>query len=65
MCPTAPSSLETSSRLKTTGSLCGTRTDCILDIRSLRPSVTSKKNVNPVMVALSEIGEVPASTMCS
>ena len=37
----------------------GTRTGCILAISSPRPSVTSKKNFSPVIVALSVIGEVP------
>ena len=34
-------------------------TGCILAISSPRPSVTSKKNFRPVIVALSVIGEVP------
>ena len=38
---------------------------CILAIKSIRPSVTSKKNFKPVIVALSVIGEVPRSTMSS
>ena len=49
----------TSSRLNTTGNVRGTRTGCIFAINSLRSSVTSKKNFNPVIVALSVIGEVP------
>jgi hypothetical protein len=55
----------TSSRLNTTGNVRGTNTGFILAINSLRSSVTSKKNFNPVMVALSVIGEVPPSTRCS
>jgi hypothetical protein len=49
----------TSSRLKTTGTIRGTNTGFIFAIKSRRWSVTSKKNFNPVMVALSVIGEVP------
>ena len=49
----------TCSRLNTTGNVRGTRTGCILAINSPRSSVTSKKNFNPVSVALSVIGEVP------
>ncbi len=56
---------KTSGRLTTTGNFCATRTGCILDIKSMRPSVTSKKNFNSVIVALSVIGEVPRLTMCS
>jgi hypothetical protein len=33
--------------------------------KSRRSSVTSKKNFNPVIVALTVIAEVPLSTMCS
>jgi hypothetical protein len=42
-----------------TGSLCGTCTGVILAIRSGSPTVNSKKNFSPVIVALSEIGEIP------
>jgi hypothetical protein len=61
----AASSRATSSRLSTTGSLCGSRTALIIVINSPRPSVISKKNRRPVMVALSVIEEVPCSTMCN
>jgi hypothetical protein len=36
-----------------------------LAINSARSSVTSKKNVSPVIAALIVIGETPRSTMCS
>jgi hypothetical protein len=49
----------TSSRLKTTGSVRGTNTGFIFAINSARSSVTSKKNLSPVIVALSVMGEVP------
>ncbi|HEY6618534.1 MAG TPA: hypothetical protein VIY68_03215 [Steroidobacteraceae bacterium] len=49
----------TSSRLNTTGSVRGTKTGFIFDINSARSSVTSKKNLSPVIVALRVIGEVP------
>jgi hypothetical protein len=63
---TAAISRATSSRLNTTGSMCGTRTGCILLVMSLpRSSVTSKKNFSPVMLALSVIGELPWSTECA
>jgi hypothetical protein len=55
----------TSSRLKITGSVCATRTGRILAIKSARLMVTSKKNLSPVIVALSVIGETPRSTQCS
>jgi len=57
-------SRETSSRLKTTGSLRGVRTGRILAISS-DSNVTSKKNFRPVSVAFTETADVPASTMCS
>ena len=43
----------------------GTRTGCIFAISSPRSSVTSKKNFNPVIAALSDTGEVPWSTRCN
>ena len=49
----------TSSRLNTTGSVRGTNTCCIFAISAPRSSVTPKKNLSPVMVALSVIGEAP------
>lgn len=42
----------TSSRLKTTGNVRGTNTGFIFAINSLRSSVTSKKNFNPVIGCL-------------
>jgi hypothetical protein len=60
----AAMSCAASSVLSTTGTVRGTFTGCSLATTSLRPSVVSKKNFNPVSVALSVIGEVPASTMC-
>jgi hypothetical protein len=65
MCLTAPRSLKTSSRLKTTASLRGTQTDCIFVIKSGRSSVTLKRKFSPVMVALSVMGELPASAICN
>jgi hypothetical protein len=44
------------------GGTTGTPTVLILDIKSPRPSVTSKKNFSPVIVAVSVIGEVPRLT---
>jgi hypothetical protein len=55
----------TSSRLNTTGNVRGTNTGFIFAINSLRSSVTSKKNFNPVIVTFRVIGEVPRSTRCS
>ena len=49
----------TSSRLRTTGRVRGTRTGCILAINSPRSRVMSKKNFKPVSVALIVTGEVP------
>ena len=54
-----------SSRLNTTGNVRATRTWLILLINSGRLRVTSKKNFNPVIVALSVIGDTPRSTQCS
>ena len=50
---------DTSSRLSTTGSFCGTCNGFIRAISWLRPSVTSKKNFRPTMVALIVTGDVP------
>ncbi len=55
----------TSSRLSTTGSVCGNRTGCIFAISSPCPSVTSKKNFRAVIAAFSDTGEVPLSTKCN
>jgi hypothetical protein len=57
--PAAAIRRATSSRLKTTGSVRGSRTGCIFAINSLRPTVMSKKNFNPLIAALSEPGEMP------
>jgi hypothetical protein len=46
-------------RLNTTGKVRGTCTGCILAIKSPAASVTSKKNFNPVIAALSDTGETP------
>jgi hypothetical protein len=51
--------------LSTTGTVRGSFTGCIRAISSSRPRVMSKKNFRPVSVALSVMGEVPASTRCS
>ena len=45
--------------------LRGTATCVILSISSGQPSVMSKKNFSPVMVALMVTGPVPVSTRCS
>ena len=58
-------SAATSCMLSTTGTVRGSFTGCILAISSPRPRVMSKKNFSPVSVALSVMGEVPASTRCS
>lgn len=55
----------TSSGLRITGSLRGTATWVILSMSSGRPSVMSKKNFNPVRVALMVTGPVPVSTRCN
>jgi hypothetical protein len=51
--------------LKITGSVRGTCTAFIFAINAGVPSVTSKKNRSPVIVAFNVTGEVPWSTRWS